>query len=205
MKKLKLPEQSAKYVQAQRTDYDPAIALKAYSDEMLSVYNNIKDHLPETKTKPKIIDIGCGMAGIDAFISYHYNNEADITLLDIDGEPDNVGYGFVSVSDMSSYHNFDLALKQLEMNGVPSHNILTHDISKNLEFPSNDFDVVISLISWGFHYPIDTYSVNLSDNGVVIVDVRKDTDGLDQLAEIGPITVISEKQKYHRVVVKKRR
>lgn len=67
-------------------------------------------------------------------------------------------------------------------------------------FPSQTFDVVVSLLSWGFHYPISTYAPRCS--GVMVVDVRKGTNGEGDLRKYGDLTVVHEAQKYRRVVVR---
>ena len=58
----------------------------------------------------------------------------------------------------------------LEMNGVPGvciHKINIHDKA----FPTGPFDVILSLLSWGFHYPVDLYLPKvletLAPNGIL--------------------------------------
>ena len=53
---------------------------KIYEKDMFQEYLTIKNFLP-VKAK-NILDIGCGVAGIDVFISKHYENDLDIYLLD---------------------------------------------------------------------------------------------------------------------------
>jgi hypothetical protein len=67
---------------------------------------------------------------------------------------------------------------------------------------------VISLISWGFHYPVNVYlsevSRVLSKNGAVILDVRKDSPGLNDLrSRFGTVTTLSEKPKFLRVLARR--
>jgi len=69
-------------------------------------------------------------------------------------------------------------------------------------------DLIISLISWGFHYPVDTYLEKaydlLNKDGILILDVRKDTNGLDLLTQrLGAYKVILETAKYSRVSTSK--
>ena len=69
-------------------------------------------------------------------------------------------------------------------------------------------ELVISLISWGFHYPIQTYLDQvfalLAKGGTMIIDVRKQTEGLDMLGKrFAKVDVILEKSKYWRVLASK--
>ena len=69
-------------------------------------------------------------------------------------------------------------------------------------------DLVLSLISWGFHYPVGVYLDRvyelLNDDGRLILDVRTRTDGLNVLTQkFGSYEVILETAKYARVAAKK--
>jgi len=69
-------------------------------------------------------------------------------------------------------------------------------------------DLVVSLISWGFHYPVPVYldqvRALLRPGGRVILDVRKETDGRAQLeARFPGVTTISETRKKERVVAER--
>jgi SAM-dependent methyltransferase len=103
------------------------------------------------------------------------------------------------------YNNFDLALKLLKMNGVAEENIFTINI-ENERFPHPPkFDLIVSLLSWGYHYPVDVYiddvSQSLSQNGKLILDVRKGTEGSYMLQKyFDNIEVISRTSKYNRLV-----
>ena len=67
--------------------------------------------------------------------------------------------------------------KFLLMNQVASNHIHLHRIDPDTTIPC---DVMISLLSWGFHYPVSTYSDlavrSLRSGGTLILDVRKGTD-----------------------------
>ena len=65
-------------------------------------------------------------------------------------------------------------------------------------------DLVISLISWGFHYPVAVYADQVREilrpGGRVILDVRKGTDGREQLeARFPRVLQISETRKKERL------
>ena len=72
------------------------------------------------------------------------------------------------------------------------------------------FDLVLSLLSWGLHYPISTYlgevHVALSKRGVSIVDVRLKSDGESELRRaFREVELIAEGNKYRRVVARRPR
>jgi len=64
--------------------------------------------------------------------------------------------------------------------------------------------LVISTLSWGFHYPISTYIKSvfnlLNDKGLLILDLRKgetSNEELRKLLENFNIEIINSKRKYH--------
>ena len=66
------------------------------------------------------------------------------------------------------------------------------------------FDLVLSLISWGFHYPVETYLARVHEilrpGGHLIMDVRKKTDGMDQIrARFETVEVLVDSKKYERI------
>ncbi len=110
MENISLPKKSIKYILFQRTEYlkdnylfkfltllgyfksfyKLSINLKSFifsskikrefSKDMEREYLTIKKYLP--KKANSILDIGCGIAGIDIFLSNHYKKNIDIFLLD---------------------------------------------------------------------------------------------------------------------------
>lgn len=149
-----------------------------------------------------ILDVGCGMAGIDLFLYYHYRKlKPNLFLLDKEGTSE-IFYGFKR--EAAFYNSFKLVTEFLQINGVPRDKIHTIDVSAD-PFPINrTFDLVVSLISWGFHYPVSTYIKNvcnaMSSNGVLIIDIRKDTDGEVVLKRnFKHISLISDKKKNRRL------
>ena len=141
------------------------------------------------------------MSGIDVFLSGTYDHIPKITLLDKNGVSDTINAGFNETADkFANYHDFSLAKNLLMLNGVPEKNIITCDIQEQ-SFPETNFDIVISLLSWGFHYPISTYEPVMANGGVIICDVRKGTDGLNRLSKMGTVRIVHDSKKYVRVVV----
>lgn len=191
--KLKVPDTCLPLLREQRTCYTDHA--REYGEEIDRTFEGIRRHLPDKADL--ILDIGAGMAGIDVFLGRHYPS-ALFVLLDKHGVSDRINAGFnESAEQFAHYNDFGAAIDLLEANDI-SGRAVCHDISCQ-PFPDAEFDVVISLLSWGFHYPISTYAPRC--RGVMVVDVRKGTSGEDELREYGDLTVVHDAKKYRRVVV----
>lgn len=188
-----VPDRCLPLLSEQRTHYREIRA--EYGREIEATFATFRDYLPETADN--ILDIGSGMAGIDVMLGRHYP-EATLHLLDKSGVSPRINAGFNErAEDFAHYNDFDAARELLAANGI-ANPVVCHDMHRD-PFPDQMFDVVVSLLSWGFHYPIGTYAPRCS--GVMVVDVRKGTDGEDALREYGRVTIVHEARKYRRVVV----
>jgi len=192
---LIVPAQCLPLLKEHRTHYKGDF-VAAYNADLESTYQSIKNHLPADGV---ILDIGCGMGGIDVLLSQHYRGRADITLLDKQGVSPEINSGFhLDAGQFSHYCRFDDAMALLGANGVTAKTV---DIGRE-PFPDGPFSIVISLLSWGFHYPIDTYSPNVASGGIIVADVRHGTGGIKALEQYGPSIVVHTAQKFNRVVIK---
>jgi SAM-dependent methyltransferase len=175
---------------------------KEYAENMAAEYQSIKDKLPPEAGK--IVDIGCGIAAIDVFLFNHYqNSELELFLIDKTGIEEKVFYGFKS--NAAFYNSMRISEETLCMNGVPQDKIRLFDVARDPLKGIENIDRIISLISWGFHYPIDTYLdfalSSLRPGGRLILDVRKGTNGLSALKNsFSFVEVFQEKEKLCRVV-----
>lgn len=158
-----VPDQCLPLLREQRTHYTPGREAEQYSAELERTFDQIKSVV---KTPPRrVLDVGCGMAGIDVLIGREWS-ECGLYLLDKDGVSPVINAGYHDkAGDFSHYHSFDAALALLDANGVQNQ------ISCHQQMPDIEFDLVISLLSWGFHYPLSTYSPRCT--GPIIVDARK--------------------------------
>jgi hypothetical protein len=191
-----VPDQCLPLLREQRTHYRD-LALD-YGTELRRTYESIKPHLPEHAAR--IMDIGCGMAGIDVLLSEHYRHEVEIVLVDKQGVSPTILSGFAQSGDwFSHYHDFGAALELLEVNGVPAGNVRCVDLLEG-PFPEEGCDIAISLLSWGFHFPISDYFPAVREGGVIIADVRKGTNGIGLLSERGKVTIAHKADKYERAV-----
>jgi SAM-dependent methyltransferase len=174
-------------------------------EDMEREYITMRNILPQKATS--ILDIGSGIAGINAFINKHYNNKIDIYLLDKTQTDERVYYYYHERG--SVYNSLTLAKELLKQNGVDESRIHTQEATDdNQILIDTTFDIVVSLISWGFHYPVTTYLdvvyQKLKPKGVLIIDIRKETGGEKELkGKFGNATVIFETSKYWRVLAKK--
>jgi hypothetical protein len=191
-----VPSRCLPLLREQRTKHNDLA--KDYGVELRRTYESIKPYLP--KRANRIMDIGCGMAGIDVLLSEHYGHEVEIVLVDKQGVSPTINSGFAQSGDwFSYYHDFDAALELLEVNGVPLENVRCVDLLEE-PFPEEDCDIAISLLSWGFHFPISDYFPAVREGGVIIADVRKDTNGMDLLKARGSVAIAHTAELYHRAV-----
>lgn len=170
--------------------------------DMQREYSIIKPFLP--KTALSLLDIGCGVAGIDVFLSKHYSNNIKIYLIDKTQIDNKIYYGFKNRG--SIYNSLPLAKSLLTLNGVRAEDINIQEITKDnkILFQSR-FDIVISLISWGFHYPVSTYIQEVHEKlnlkGILIIDIRKNTGGEDDIKKVfGNCKFIYESEKFVRIL-----
>ena len=146
-------------------------------------FNNMSNFLP--KKSNYILDIGSGLGIIDVYINNFYNNIPEFTLIDKSHVEKKVSYGF-NVNGQF-YNNFDLTLDFLEYQGLDSKKIdlvdanLKNNINKN-------FDLVVSLLSMGYHYPITQYLETLRNNTnidtVFIFDIANEYTNLNSIKKI---------------------
>jgi glycosyltransferase involved in cell wall biosynthesis/SAM-dependent methyltransferase len=181
---------------------------RLFSEDIAREYAAIKNFLPEHTHA--VLDIGCGVAGIDVMLYRHYktqNRTIDLYLLDETELNQKVYYGFEKKA--SFYNSLSIAKLLLASNRIESKNVHVQEINSDYKINfSTKFDLVISLISWGFHYPVSTYLDQvynlLKPNGVLIMDIRKGTGEEKMLKDkFHNIKIISEGQKYMRIVTHK--
>ncbi len=152
---------------------------KLYRQDMFREYEIIKPFLPDRCEH--VLDIGCGVAGIDAVLNFHYANaNMRFSLLDKTAVSRKVFYGFETTG--AFYNSLDVARELLLHNGITSDQVQLVEAGKTASITNSpSVDLAVSLISWGYHYPVTTYlelvKETLSPHGILILDVRRDTDG----------------------------
>lgn len=164
-------------------------------------YSSISRFLP--LSAEHVLDIGCGVAGIDVEIFQKMDGYKNTTfhLFDQTRTDGKIHYGFKG--EGSFYNSLEVARSMLESNGVANQKIELHDVRNG--FPIGySYNLVISLIAWGFHFPVSTYLDavfnSLKEGGVLVIDVRAGTDGIEAIrAKFGEVQEISSEGKRVRV------
>jgi len=184
-----------KYLFPQRTRLMTEYALSKESDAALVAsqintmvekdFNQIEKYLPSQANN--VLDIGCGLGLIDIAIYKHYNSETNIHLLDktqdlAEGESIR---GFNK--EYTFYNSLDGSKETLITNGVAENKITTYEVGQHQALNEVKFDLIISLLSCGWHYGLETYvdliKNQLTDNGILILDIRHNTGQLEYAQE----------------------
>ena len=109
----------------------------------------------------------------------------------------------------SFYNSLETSKATLVNNGISENNV--HLIEATADNKINiveNADLILSLISWGFHYSVNTYLDQVYDllnkDGALIIDIRKNTEGLDLITKkFGNYRKILETNTYTRICVLK--
>jgi len=155
-----------------------------------------------------ILDIGCGVAGIEALIFQHYRRDEALTfsLLDRTQTDPRPRYGFAKRADF--YNSLEVARELLLANGVTADRIRLIPAEEGFGVAVQEVDLAISLRAWGFHFPVETYLPEviraLRPGGWLIIDVRPGTGGEAALRRAGlELHEIKSKPKYLRLACRK--
>jgi len=128
-----------------------------YPGSLIADYVHMLPHLPKSVTR--ILDIGCGMAGIDVLLKRHYPR-AELWLLDGDGNEPRDGWN----QTLNAFSSRAAADELLAANGIKADRWIDVNTKEVLRA-----DFIVSLASWGYHYPLRTYDVT----GFCIADLRR--------------------------------
>lgn len=133
-----------------------------------------------------ILDIGCGLGLVDLVLYKRIHPAPDVYLLDKDNEHGS----FSSVS--GGFHQryvftADLGVTRaifLE-NGAQEEHVHFVEPDANAVGALQNIDLILSLTSWGFHYPIETYWEGVEkimhEESVLFIDLRKSQNGFEFL------------------------
>jgi hypothetical protein len=174
--------------------------------EIHAEYVPIRDCLRRLGRHPaRVIDIGCGQAINDAFLWRDF--APDIILVDIEETPAQYhhwaaeGSGYAALSDSVAF---------LVANGVPADRVAAINPLRAPERMERlAADLVTSLFSCGFHYPIGSYAdlmgATIAGGGAVILDLRlrylrRPDPALERLMAAGRMETIIRLEKSERVI-----
>ena len=150
-----------------------AINKKFYQD-IENEFLKFKKLLPNNVKN--ILDIGCGIGAINIFLNNFYNGSANFHLIDKNYVSKKVIYGYRE-SNAEGYNDLLLTKEFLKKNSINENSISTYDIDKD-RLKEIKYDLVISLISWGYHYPLEVYINYLRENSneetIYIFDIAEE-------------------------------
>ena len=153
---------------------------------------------PFLTNNQKILDIGCGLGLIDVLIQKEFNSE--FYLLDKTKGNKSDKHGFnENVNDFGTKTNVhDQTREFIELNSYDSSKFHYIDADEKENLENMKFNIVISKKSWGFHYPISTYSTWLLNhtysNTTIVTDVRN-----NELENIRKYYILSNYKK-HKII-----
>lgn len=152
----------------------------------------------------RIADIGCGYAFFDLFAQAAY--DADLLLVDIErNERRHFGYD----EEGAAYTSLDKAVAFLSANGVLRERVTTWNPQSEDMPETEKADMAVSLLSCGFHYPVDMYMpffrFAVRKRGAVILDLRNGQFGRNRktLSTLGRVDIIDIRNDRKRVILRK--
>jgi len=156
-----------------------------------------KNYLPNS---PKnIMDIGCGLGIIDIYLNRIFKNSPSFFLLDKNRIDNKIKYGFSA--NYESYNDLSETKNLLLNNEINLEQINLCDVEKTINIKEK-IDLVISLKSMGYHYPVENY-LNLfkkhcSQDAIFIFDISKGNyDNLSLTKIFKKVEVVYEENSIH--------
>ena len=115
-------------------------------------FKTFKNYLPNSPEN--IMDIGCGLGIINIYLNEFFEKKPVFFLLDKNRVDRKIKYGFSS--NYESYNDLNETKNILLNNNIDTNRINLFDVEKQFLI-TKKMDLVISLKSMGYHYPINTY------------------------------------------------
>tara|TARA_B100000242_G_C42950436_1_gene440708 strand:+ start:157 stop:861 length:705 start_codon:yes stop_codon:yes gene_type:complete len=174
------------------------------NDEFLKEFNSIKNYLP--KNSKNILDIGCGLGVINIYLNDYYSKKPYFTLIDKNYVDKKVAYGFNNNSE--SYNKLEITKDFLILNGFKTKQLKLINADENFVI-NNKYELIISLFSMGYHYPIENYIDIIKKNSTkstkVIFDLSMEYNELNKVKNFFNKVVIIKsdnkvKQNYLRLL-----
>ena len=141
---------------------------KNYSKLMESELSSILSLL---KQNQRILSIGSGLGGLEIAIMKKFN-ETKITFIEKDYISKKIKYGWDD-ENREGYNDLSLLKNLIIMNDIPKEQFSIFDYDKK-NFPSNKYNLVISLYSLDYHYDFNIYleylKKNTDENSIIVFD-----------------------------------
>ncbi|KZL24380.1 class I SAM-dependent methyltransferase [Pseudovibrio sp. Ad37] len=183
---LYLTEQHRELLLCQRTDLigkDEDAVLRLYRKHIAKAVRMLKDHVPDLAAKGRFLDIGCGLGFGLLVLKELYGADHCFVGLDKDGKDTEIKYGFKLHAEI--YNDLTRTAENLQLNGIAPENVSLINLDHNA-FPDGTFDVVVSFLAYGWHFPISTYFETLKQvtrkQSIIYLDLRRKIDGLSMMA-----------------------
>jgi SAM-dependent methyltransferase len=158
-----------------------------------------------TQLHPRhLADIGCGYGFFSLFVAQEFG--CDVTLIDLENN-ERRHFGFAM--EAAAYSSLDIAKKLFVDNGIAASRIATLNPSEGDVLAIARPDLAVSLLSCGFHYPVDSYleffAETLADDGALIIDLRESNamPQLEKIKRLGEVEDIDGPPKVLRVLLRK--
>jgi len=152
----------------------------------------------------KILDVGSGIAAIDVRLNQRYP-DAEFYLLDKTAMAD-TKYGAQTKQEF--YTSQTVAQRLLSWGGIDLDRVHTLEATPDYAVGASEFNLVISLFSWGWHYPVGAYAEAVGratvPGGILITDVRN-WEGEDVLLDYFKELTKLELLEGYRCVYERRR
>lgn len=177
------PKAVARLCKFHRTGYDADRAAAAVEADAAKLADIIRPHIKSKRNVQYVLDIGCGIGLASLGVFGVLGNKASYYLLDKDEVDDKPkGKYHKSADSFGASGCLDIAHDMLKSAGF--HQVFTHDVVHD-GWPKRtktsnmlSFDVIISTLSCGFHYPVATYATQIRKSirasGIVVLDIRKE-------------------------------
>ena len=161
------------------------------NQEFKKEFDEIINYLPQKSQN--ILDIGSGLGIINIFLNNFYE-DAYFTLIDKNYVEKKVLYGFDERGQF--YNDFNITFDFLKSNGIKEEHLDLVNVD-SIKKINKKFDLVISLLSLGYHYPLQQYIEFLKKNSH-----KKTVFIFDLAEEYNDFTIIT-KMFYHTTIIKK--
>jgi len=115
--------------------------------------NTFEKYLPSNIKN--VLDIGCGLGILHILLNQKYKNKPEFFLLDKSKIDLKIKYGFNK--NYESYNDLNETRNILLKNGILEEQIFIKNVDEEINI-NKKIDLVISLKSMGYHYPIENYT-----------------------------------------------
>ena len=188
-RKIRLPDECrepfAAVAQKQRKYFDGDEGLFRSAKFAFDVhFARVLATLSDRMRPRRIMDIGCGFAVYDTLV-LEALNVTEIVLVDktnTNVDP-NKRIGFFSTADSFQFYNdLSCAGKIITKNQRTTSSVRTFDADRSLspQAVGGRVDILYSILSWCFHYPVETYSQQagamVKPGGLLFVTARRGTE-----------------------------